>query len=152
MQSKAKTVKEYLNELPEERRDAIEAVRKVILKNLPKGYEEVMDGMICYVVPLKLYPAGYLDNQKTPLAYVGLASQKNNMAVYLTNIYYERDKALHEWFHKAYKASGKKMDIGKSCVRFTKLENLPLDVIGQAVAKTPVKEFITIYENSRKKK
>ena len=146
MQSKAKTVKEYLMELPKERRVAIETVRNVMLKNLPKGYEEIMQGMVVYVVPLSLYPDGYLGKKDVPLPYAGLASQKNHMAVYLMNIYADWDKAMYEWFHKAYEASGKKMDIGKSCIRFRKLKDLPLDVIGKAVAKTSVEAFIKMYE------
>lgn len=145
---KAKTVREYLEKLPAERRAAIEAVRKVILKNLPKGYEETTQhGMITYHVPLKLYPAGYLNKKDVPLPYAGLASQKNHMAVYLINIYTDQDSK--EWFHNAYKASGKRMDVGKSCIRFRKLDDLPLDVIGKAIARTPVKKFIEIYEKSR---
>lgn len=147
MQSKSKTVKEYLKELPKERRIAIEAVRNVILKNLPNGYEEIMLGMIVYVVPLSRYPAGYLGKKDVPLPFAGLASQKNHMAVYLMNIYAERD--AEQWFKKAYKESGKKMDIGKCCVRFRKLEDLPLDVIGKAVARTSVSAFIKMYEASR---
>ncbi len=149
MQSKAKTAVEYLNSLPKDRRIALETVRNVIFKNLPEGYEEVMQyGMIAYIVPLSLYPMGYLGNKDVPLTYVGLASQKNHMALYLTNIY--GDKTSESWFKRIYEASGKKMDIGKSCVRFRKLEDLPLDVIGRAVAKTAVKAFIKIYESSRK--
>jgi hypothetical protein len=150
MQSKAKTVKQYLSSLSRDRREAIEVVRKVILKNLSKGYEEIMQyGMIGYVVPLKLFPAGYLNDPKAPLPFAGLASQKNHMAVYLLNIYAE--KGLAAWFVKEYKKTGKKLDMGKSCVRFTKLENLPLSLIGQAVKKTSVKQFIQQYEKIRSK-
>ncbi len=149
MQSKAKTVKEYLNELPEERKKSISLVRKIILKNLPKGYKETMQyGMIGYVVPLKHYPKGYLNDEKTPLPYVSLASQKNHMAVYLSNIY--ADKKLSKWFTTEYKKSGKKMDVGKSCVRFRKLENLPVELIGKAVKKTSMKKFIEMYEKRKK--
>ena len=143
MQSKAKTVKEYLEELPKDRRAAIGAVRKVILANLPKGYQEGMQwGMICFSVPLKLYPRGYGENKEVSLPYVALASQKNYMAVYLMNIYAQGSE--ESWFAKAYKATGKKLDMGKGCVRFKKLDNLPLEVIGKAVALTPVKEWITV--------
>ncbi len=148
MQSKAKTVKEYLAELPPERREAIQAVREVILKNLPKGYEEVMQGMIGYVVPHSIYPAGYHCNPKDPLPFAGLASQKNHMAVYFMHIYV--NKEAESWFKQAFKASGKKMDMGKCCIRFKKLEDLPLEVIGQAVARIPVKEYIAQYEKTRK--
>lgn len=150
MQSKASTVTEYLASLPEDRRAAIEAVRKVILKNLPKGYTEGMAyGMIGYAVPLSLYPPGYHCQKNTPLPFVALASQKNHMAVYLCNIY--GNKETEAWFRKAYKASGKKLDMGKSCVRFKKLEDLAVDVIGKAIARTPVKEFIRIYEKAMKR-
>ncbi|MCI0597355.1 MAG: DUF1801 domain-containing protein [candidate division Zixibacteria bacterium] len=149
MQSKAKTVKEYLSELPAERRSAIQAVREVILKNLPKGFEEMMQyGMIGYVVPHSVYPAGYHCDPKQPLPFVALASQKNHMAVYMMNIYMDRE--TENWFVQAYKASGKKLDIGKSCLRFKKLEDLALEVIGQAVGRKSVKEYITQYEKARK--
>ena len=152
MQSKAKTVQEYLNELPTDRREDIEAVRKVILKNLPKGYEETIQyGMISYVVPLKLYPEGYLGKKDTPLPYAALASQKNYMSLYLMNIYSEQNSEAEQWFKKEYEASGKKMDVGKSCVRFKKAEDLPLDVIGRAIARTSVKEFVRMYEEGKKK-
>ncbi|MFZ2682059.1 MAG: DUF1801 domain-containing protein [Patescibacteria group bacterium] len=148
MQSKAVRVKDYLAELPAERRQAIEAVRKVILKSLPKGYKEAMVyGMMGYVVPLKTYPKGYLDNPKMPLTYVALASQKNYMALYLINVY--TGASVAKWFTEAYKASGKKLDMGKSCIRFKHLEDLPLDVVAKAVALTPVPEFIELYEQGR---
>jgi hypothetical protein len=149
MQSKAKTIKEYIAELSPDRRQAIEAVRKVIKKNLPKGYEEGMQyGMIGYYVPLKIYPQGYLGKSDMPLPFVALASQKNHMAVYLMNIY--NDKNAEGWFSKEYKKTGNRMDVGKSCVRFKKLDDLPLDLIGKAVARTSVKEYIRVYETSRK--
>ena len=151
MQSKATTVAEYLAELPPDRRAAISKVRAVIRKHLPKGYAEGMQfGMIGYFVPLKTYPDGYLHDPTEPLHYAALASQKHHMAVYLSNIY--SDKELEKWFTAAYKKSGKKMDVGKSCVRFRKLENLPLDLIGQAIAKTSVAEHIKRYEASRQRK
>jgi hypothetical protein len=148
MQSKAKTVDQYLADLPPDRREAINAVRKVILKNLPDGFEETMQyGMISYVVPFKLFPAGYHCDPAQPLCYAGLASQKNHMALYLMCIY--GHKETNDWFVKSYKASGKKLDMGKSCVRFKKLEDLPLDVIGQAIARVPVDEYIRAYEDAR---
>ena len=149
MQSKAKTVKEYLAELPPEKCEAIQAVREVILKNLPKGCEEVMQyGMIGYVVPHKVYPAGYHCDPKQPLPFIGLASQKNHMAVYMMGIYL--DKETESWFTKAYKASGKKLNMGKSCLRFKKIEELALDVVGQAVGRKSVKDYIALYEKARK--
>jgi hypothetical protein len=150
VQSKAKTIVQYLADLPPDRRDAINTVRRVILKNLPDGFEEVMQyGMISYVVPFKLFPAGYHCDPSQPLCFAGLASQKNYMAIYLMTIY--GHKETEEWFVKAYKASGKKLDMGKSCVRFKKLDDLPLDVIGQAIARVPVDRYIRAYQQSRAK-
>ena len=151
MHSRASTPKEYLDELPEERRKAISKVRSVIRKHLPKGYKETMQyGMISYVVPLSRYPDGYLKRKDEPLPYISLASQKNHMAVYFGNLYSEKE--LLRWFENAYEKAGKKLDMGKSCVRFKKLENLPLDVIGKAVAATSVDDFISMYEDSRSKR
>lgn len=146
MQSKAETVEEYLEELPEERRSAISSIRKLILQNLPDGYEEVMQyGMISYIIPFETFPETY---NKQPLAYISLASQKNYMSLYLNNIY--SDSKLREWFFEEFNKSGKKLDMGKSCVRFKKLEQLPFDVIGKAIAHTTVDEFIRIYKHARK--
>ncbi len=142
VQSKAQTVKEYLAELPPDRRKEIETLRKVILANLPKGYEECMSyGMIGYVIPLSRYPETY---NKQPLAIAALASQKNYMSVYLMCVYGE--KQYMEWFKKSFEASGKKLDMGKSCVRFKKSDDLPLDVIGEAIAKVSVENYIKFYE------
>ena len=141
MKSAATTVDEYLRGLPDERRDAISAVRKVILDNLPEGYTEVMQyGMIGYAVPHSIYPAGYHCRPSEPLTYAMLGSQKNHMAIYLCNVY--GHKETENWFRKAYLATGKKLDMGKSCVRFNKVDQLPLEVIGQAIARTPVKKYI----------
>src|SRR5215831_18648227 len=130
MTSNAKTVDEYLRSLPPDRRAALSAVREVILANLPEGYEEQMQyGMIGYVVPHRLYPAGYHCNPKEPLPFATLGSQKNHMALHLCTVY--GDGATTEWFRKAYAATGKKLDMGKACVRFKRLDDLPLDVIGQ---------------------
>jgi hypothetical protein len=148
MKYNAKTVSEYLEALPEDRRAAINAVRKVILQHLPKGYEEILQyGMIGYAVPLKLYPPGYHCRKNEPLPYAALASQKNFMSVYLCNIY--GDKKTEQWFRKEYQASGKKLDMGKSCIRFKKLEDLPLELIGKAIARTSVKNLIKMYEQAR---
>jgi uncharacterized protein YdhG (YjbR/CyaY superfamily) len=138
MRSNAATVAEYLSELPPERREAVEAVRQTILGNLPPGYEEVMNwGMITYQVPLETYPDTY---NGQPLMYAALASQKNHMAVYLTGIYMN-DEARQE-FEEAYRAMGKRYDVGKSCVRFKKLDDLPLSLIGESVALFGVEEFV----------
>ncbi len=150
MQSDAKTVKEYLAELPEDRRRAVQAVRKIILSNLPEGYEEGMYyGMITYVVPLALFPKGYLDNPTMPLCYTALASQKNYMSLYM--MYGYGDTKKKEQFERDYAKSGKKLDMGKSCIRFKNIEQLALDVIGKAIASTSVSEYIRKYEISRKK-
>lgn len=145
--SNAATVQEYLDELPEERRSVIATVRDVILRNLPEGYQERMSwGMICYEIPLERYPDTY---NGQPLAYVALAAQKNHYAVYLTCTYQDQEKEA--WFRDAYQKAGKKLDMGKSCLRFKKLQDLPLDVIGQAVAGTSPEEFIASYEAARQR-
>ena len=144
MRSEATTVEEYLAELPDDRRTALEAVRAVILENLPDGYVESMNwGMIAYEVPLERYPDTY---NKQPLAFAALASQKNYMAVYLTGIYIS-DEAREE-FETAYRATGKRFDVGKSCVRFRKIDDLPLDLIGQTVASLPVERLIARVEEA----
>ncbi len=141
MKSSAKTVNEYLRSLPDDRREAISAVREVILAHLPKGFEECMSyGMIGYVVPHRIYPAGYRCDPKLPLPYANLGSQKDHMALYLMCVY--GDKATEQWFRKAWQAAGKKLDMGKSCVRFKKLEDVSLEVIGQVIARVPVDEYI----------
>jgi hypothetical protein len=141
MKSDAKTVTEYLAGLPEDRRAVMAAVRKAILANLPEGYQEAMQyGMIGYSVPHSVYPAGYHCDPRQPLPYAMLGSQKNYMAIYLCNVY--GHKETQEWFVTAYKATGKRLDMGKSCVRFKKLEDLPLDVIGQVIARTPVTKYV----------
>ena len=147
MKSKATTVDQYLAELAADRREALEAVRSTILKNLPKGYEEGMQyGMIGYFVPHSIYPDGYHCDPSQPLPFAHLASQKNYMAVYLMCIYGQPE---HERaFREAWAKSGKKLDMGKSCVRFKKLEDLPLNVIGQAIKRVPVKKFIAYYETA----
>ena len=143
-QSTAKTVEKYLAELSPERSEAISAVRQVILDHLPAGYEEVMQyGMISYVIPLESYPITY---NKLPLTYASLASQKNYMSLYLMNVY--GDPEVEQWFTEGYRASGKKLDMGKSCVRFKKLEDLPLQLIGEVIARTTAADFIERYELS----
>jgi len=145
MKSDATSVTHYLALLPDDRREAIVEVRGEILFNLPEGFVETMNwGMISYEVPLERYPSTY--NGK-PLMYAGLASQKRHMAVYLSGVY--SDDARREAFLDAYKASGKKLDMGKSCVRFTKLEHLPVELIGETIASMSVDEFITAYEAGR---
>ncbi len=146
MQTNATTVDEYLAELPDDRRAALAAVRKAILDNLPEGYEECMACTgIGYVVPHSVYPPGYHCDPKQPLPFAGLASQKNHMAVYLMCLY--SDPKHEAWFREAWAKTGKKLDMGKSCVRFKKLEDVPLKVIGQAVKRVPAKKFIAYYES-----
>ena len=148
MKSEAKSVEDYINNLPLERKEAISIVRETILENIPIGIEEVMSwGMITYEVPLKKFSKTY--NGK-PLMFAALASQKNHMAVYLSGIYLS--EKLRIKFIADYKETGKRMDLGRSCVRFRKLENLPLELIGAAVSAIDVDEFIDIYNRSRTKK
>ena len=145
VQSKAATVEEYLGELPDDRRAAIAEVRETILENLPEGIVETMNwGMISYEIPLETVPDTY--NGK-PLMYAALASQKKHMAVYLSNVY--ADEGTTDWFTEAYQATGKRMDMGKSCVRFRNIEDLPVELIGEAIARTSMDEFIAIYHASR---
>ena len=151
MRSDADTVEEYLEQLPEDRRRAIGRVRHTIVERLPPGFEEAMNwGMIAYQVPLETYPDTY---NGEPLMYAALASQKNHMAVYLTGIYME-DEARAA-FEEAYRATGKRFDVGKSCVRFRKLEDLPLDLIGDTIASMSVDSFLARVrqaESARKEK
>jgi len=145
MQSKATTVDAYLAELPEERREAISAIRGVILKNLPRGYEEGMQwGMIGYYVPHSLYPAGYHCQPEEPLPVASLASQKNHMAFYGLGLYINEAQA--RWFVEEWKKAGKKLDMGKSCVRFKTLDDVAVDVIGRAIKRLPVEQYIEQYE------
>ena len=147
MTSKAATVAEYLKSLPDDRRSAIEAVRKVILANLDSDYDEMMlYGMIAYCVPHRVYPAGYHCDPTKPLTFAAIASQKNYMSVYLMCIYGDADHA--KWFTGEWKKTGKKLDMGKSCIRFKKLEDLALDVIGQAIKRVPAKKYIESYTSA----
>jgi len=155
MQSKAKTVAEYLASLPDDRRRALEAVRRVILDNLDSGYEEGMSyGVIGYYVPHRVYPAGYHCDPKQGLPFAGLASQKNYMSLYLMGLYCGcvdgvSDTALMQWFRDAWAKSGRKLDMGKTCIRFRKLEDLPLDVIGEAIRRLPASVYIEQYERAK---
>ncbi|MBX3408043.1 MAG: DUF1801 domain-containing protein [Phycisphaeraceae bacterium] len=147
MQSKAKTVAEYLKELPADRREAVQAVRKVILANLDKGFVEQMSyGGICYCVPHSLYPAGYHCDPRQALPYAGIGSQKNHIGIYLMCLY--NDPADLATFQREWRATGKKLDMGKSCVRFRKFEDVPLEVVGRAVKRVTLKKFIEHYEKN----
>lgn len=147
VQSKATTVEAYLEELDPDRREAIAQIRKLILENLPDGYQEAMNwGMISYEIPLDVYPDTY--NGK-PLSYIGLAAQKRHYALYLMTVYQDSEQAKE--LEAAFEAAGKRMDLGKSCLRFRRPEDIPLDAIAGLVASTPPEQFISIYEKSRKK-
>jgi uncharacterized protein YdhG (YjbR/CyaY superfamily) len=156
MQSKVSTVDAYLAELPEDRQKAISQLRKVIKKNIPKGFKEEMNyGMIGYVVPHSKYPAGYHCTPELPLPFLNIASQKNTITVYHMGMY--ANPKLEKWFVDAYtKATGKKADKGKSCLRYKKPEDIPYDLIGELASKITVDEWIKLYEtnlkDSRKKK
>ncbi len=149
MQSKAKTVPEYIEGLPAERKPVIIALRKAIRKNLPKGFEEMMSyGMIGYVVPHKLYPGGYHVTPELPLPFMAVGSQKNHIAVYHMAMYGD----LLDWFQDEWKSySSKKLDMGKSCIRFRKPEDVPVDLIGKLSSKLTPKQWIEIYEKAIKK-
>jgi hypothetical protein len=145
-QSSATTVEEYLAGLPEDRRAVVSAVRDVVLRNLPDGYREMVgSGMLNYGIPLERYPTTY---NKQPLGYLALAAQKNHYALYMMAPYSDPAHAarLADGFAKA----GKKLDMGKSCLRFRRLEDLPLDVIAESVASVPPEQLIAVYEASRK--
>jgi len=151
MQSTAKTPDEYVDELPEDRKAAITELRKVIKKNIPKGYEEVMSyGMIGYVVPHSIYPAGYHCDPKLPLPFLNIASQKNFIAVYNMGLY--ADKNLLDWFVAEFpKHSKAKLDMGKSCLRFKKVDQIPYALIGELASKMTVKDWIDMYEKAYKR-
>jgi len=141
--SNAATVSEYIKSLPEDKREAIKAVRKIILDNLPKGYKEgMLSGMIVYYIPLEEYPDTY---NGQPIGIAGLAAQKNYNSLYLLTVY--GDPEIEKWFKARYKASGKKLDMGKSCVHFKKAEDLPLDLIAETIAKVPKDEFIAYVDS-----
>ena len=152
MQSKAKTVKEYIDSLPPERKDAVSKLREVILKNLPKGFKEEMSyGMIGYVVPHTLYPAGYHCNPSLPLPFMNLASQKNFVSLYHMGIY--ANKELLDWFTVEYaKQSKTKLDLGKSCLRFKKMDQIPFKLIGELSKKISPDRWIKFYEKLIKEK
>ena len=150
MQSKATTVNQYLSEVPPERQAAMNKLRKVILKNLPKGFKEGMGyGMMGYFVPHSIYPAGYHCNPKDPLPFAGLASQKNSINFYHMGIYIE--PKLLKWFMDEYAKTGLgKLDMGKSCMRFKKAENIPYKLIGDLMTKLTVEKWIEMFEKKLK--
>ena len=146
MQSKAATPQEYIDNLPEDRKEAMAKLREVINQNLPDGFKEVMSyGMLGWVVPHSTYPAGYHCDPKLPLPFLNIASQKNFIAVYHMGLY--ADKELYDWFTGEYpKYSKTKLDMGKSCIRFKKPEQIPFTLIGELVAKMTPQQWIAAYE------
>jgi hypothetical protein len=137
----------YLRSLPEDRREAISAVRKVILKNLDSRYEEgIQYGMIGYCVPHSVYPAGYHCDPKQPVPFACLGSQKHHMSLHLMGIYMDEEET--RWFKESWAKTGKKLDMGKACIRFRKVEDLPLEVIGEAIKRVPVKKYLARYEGA----
>jgi hypothetical protein len=148
MQIKAKTPDEYIDNIPEDRKEAIKALRKTILDNLPKGFAEVIGyGMIAYVVPHSLYPKGYHANPKLPLPFINLASQKNHIALYHMGLY--ANKELLGWFTDEYTRETKlKPDMGKGCIRFKNPDKIPYKLLGELVSRVRVNEWIGYYEKN----
>ncbi len=147
MQSKAATVRQYLAELPPDRREAIQAVRDVILNNLDKDYEEGMQyGAISYYVPHSLYPAGYHCDATKGLPFAGLGWQKHHMSLGIMCIY--GGSGEEKWFRAAWARTGKKLDMGKCCIRIRKLDDVPLEVVGEAIRRMPAKKYIAYYETT----
>jgi hypothetical protein len=145
VRSAAKTVDEYLAGLPDDRREVVAEVRKLIRKHLPKGYEEAVNfGMLCYQIPLAKYPDTY---NGQPLGYVALASQKNYCALYLMTPYMDPSQAAE--LKAAFDQAGKKMNMGKSCLRFKTVEDLPLPALGKIIASTPPAKYIALHESIR---
>ncbi len=149
MQSSATSIQAYLDELPEERKSAISHLREIILNNLPEGFSETMNyGMIGYVVPLTMYPQGYLNDPKAPLPFVNIASQKHFIAFYHMGLV--ADKQLSEWFRNEYPKHCKtKLDMGKSCIRFKKPDQIPYNLIGELVTKMTPEQWIKFYETAK---
>lgn len=152
MQSKASTVEQYISELPDDRKNIISEIRNIIKKNLPSGFEEGMGyGMIGFYVPHRLYPKGYHCDPKLPLPFIGVASQKNHIAIYHMGLY--SSEKLMEWFTSNWKKhSAKKLDIGKSCLRFKKPEEVPFELIAKLSKKVSVDDWIKNYEAAFVKK
>jgi hypothetical protein len=152
MTSAAKTVEEYMNNLPEDRKKPMELLRNVLLKNIPNGFEEGMNyGMIGYYVPHTIYPKGYHCKPTDPLPFITFASQKNSINFYHMGIY--ANKSLYDWFVAEYpKHSTRKLDMGKSCIRFNKFDEIPFELLGELVTKISVSEWIETYEAAFVKK
>lgn len=151
MQSSAKSTEDYLDSLPDDRKPAMEKLRNTIVKNLPKGFEETMSyGMLGWVVPHSMYPKGYHCDPKLPLPFLSIASQKNFIAVYHMGIY--SDSNLLNWFTSEYPKHVKtKLDMGKSCIRFKKPDQIPFELIGELVQKMSPADWILKYEEALNK-
>ncbi|MCB0471885.1 MAG: DUF1801 domain-containing protein [Flavobacteriaceae bacterium] len=151
MQSKATTPEQYIAELPEDRKEVMQKLRETIRKNLPKGFEETMQyGMISYVVPHNIYPAGYHCKPADALPFLSIASQKNHIAFYHMGVY--GDPKLYTWFTEEYpKHATGKLDMGKSCIRFKNPKNIPFDLLGELTTKISVDEWIAKYESALKR-
>lgn len=151
MQSKTTTPEDYLSELPEDRKSVMKKLRDTIIEKLPEGFEEVMSyGMIGFVVPHESYPSGYHCNPKLPLPFINLASQKNYIAIYHMGIY--ADTNLLDWFVAEYPKHVKtKLDMGKGCIRFKKMDTIPFDLIGELVSKVTMQDWISTYEKNFKR-
>lgn len=150
MPSTAKNPDQYINDLPEDRKNPMQKLRKIILKNIPKGFEEAMSyGMLGYVIPHSIYPDGYHCDPKLPLPFITIASQKNFIAVYHMGLY--ADAGLLEWFASEFpKFTDVKLDMGKSCIRFKNPDKIPFELFGKLAAKMTVKDWIKIYEHNYK--
>jgi uncharacterized protein YdhG (YjbR/CyaY superfamily) len=151
MQYQANSPEDYINQVPEERKEALNKLRKIIKKNLPNGFEEgIQYGMIGYYVPHSVYPDGYHCDPKIPLPFMSFASQKNSINLYHSGIYSKPE--IHDWFVSEFlKHSKRKLDMGKSCVRFKKVEDIPYELIGELTRKMTAEEWINIYEKAIKK-
>lgn len=147
MQIKTDTVEEYVNQLPKDRQIVIEKIRKVINENIPKGFIEMPSyGMIGYVVPHSIYPSGYHCTPKLPLPFINVASQKNFIAIYYLGF---ANKTILEWFTEEYPNYSKtKLDMGKGCIRFKKIDHIPYELIGQLASKMTVENWIDVYEKT----
>ncbi len=152
MQYKANSPEDYINQVPEERQETLKKLRKIIKENLPKGFEEGMQySFISYYVPHSIYPDGYHCNPKEPLPFMSFASQKNSINLYHSGIYANKD--LYDWFVNEYpKHCKRKLDMGKSCIRFKKIEEIPFELIAALCKKVTVEDWISLYESSIKNK
>ncbi|HHB52759.1 MAG TPA: DUF1801 domain-containing protein [Saprospiraceae bacterium] len=151
MKYNASTPEEYIAQIPDERKEAMQKLRSVVLKNLPEGFEEGINyGMLGYYVPHSIYPNGYHCSPELPLPFINIASQKNSINLYHLGVY--ADKAILDWFVSEYKKHSKrKLDMGKSCIRFKKIDELPYELIGELCTKMTVAQWIDLYEHNIKK-